>query len=118
MTVDDFLAQLMGLQKHLTPEQPQRGADRKRLALWLLARSDPGFRREVFDRHELGRRTVVPRIDPRRSLDDELLIRDAWSYLDRLYEDVILEKQRIRRLTASKFDDSIPAGAESVDNAD
>lgn len=84
MTVDDFLAQLMSLPRFYT--QAEKGLADKKLKCWLLARTDPGFLQEIYERHELDRRPVRPALSPKDSADDELLMIDAWSYLNALYD--------------------------------
>lgn len=88
MTIDDALAQLFALPRIHRPKFGDH--ERRLLKIWLFCRRDPQFRKEIYGRYRLEDRERP--ISPRDSMDDLLLVQEAysffeWTWTDRMSKD-------------------------------
>ncbi|TXH55365.1 MAG: hypothetical protein E6Q97_08995 [Desulfurellales bacterium] len=110
MTIDDFICALAGVPRYARPAYIKTSD--MLLRCWRYCRTDPGFRKEIYDKHGIEDR-VLQRFDAANNGEDRLIVADAYSYFESVYRAVIIPtigaenraEKRIgltRKLTAGK----------------
>lgn len=110
MTIDDFICALAGVPRYARPAYIKTSD--MLLRCWRYCRTDPGFRKEIYEKHNLEDR-VLHKFDAARNGEDRLIVCDAYSYFESVYREIIVPtlgaecrpKKRIgltRKLTAGK----------------